>query len=306
MRAGARGRCRPCRDGRRPRRACRQADRDGQRPQPCRSLARFLSCARPRGRLRPSPQSGRESSSCASSRASRAPWSGRRAAARPRSGGNSADRSRPATCRCRVRLLLVHALALPVDPAADLGEGKLRRTRARCASRRWRARSRRARPAAASATCLRHSRGHGPSRAWRRDCRDRAVLQPMLDRGDGARDLARDEGLAADRALVVEQDAVGGVHAVGLAVVHRDPVGVELGRAHRGCADRTAWSRSAALPGPCRKARRSRPDRSATCCSELQDADRLEQAQRARARRHWRCIPAVSKLTCTWLCAARL
>ncbi len=29
---------------------------------------------------------------------------------------------------------------------------------------------------------------------------------------------------------MVEQDAVGGVHAVGLAVVHHDPVGVEFGR----------------------------------------------------------------------------
>ena len=53
----------------------------------------------------------------------------------------------------------------------------------------------------------------------------------MGDRGDGAGDLAGDEGLAADRALVVEQDAVRGVHAVGLAVVHRDPVGVDLGGA---------------------------------------------------------------------------
>ena len=51
-----------------------------------------------------------------------------------------------------------------------------------------------------------------------------------LDRGDRARDFARDEGLAADRALMIEQDAVGGVNAVGLAVIHRDPVGIELGR----------------------------------------------------------------------------
>ena len=28
---------------------------------------------------------------------------------------------------------------------------------------------------------------------------------------------------------MVEQDTVAGIHAVGLAVVHRDPVGVELG-----------------------------------------------------------------------------
>jgi hypothetical protein len=33
------------------------------------------------------------------------------------------------------------------------------------------------------------------------------VLHPVLDRGHGAGDLAGDEGFAADRALVVEQDA---------------------------------------------------------------------------------------------------
>ena len=57
---------------------------------------------------------------------------------------------------------------------ARLGEGPLDELAHRCASRRSPARSRPARPAAASATCRRHSRGHGPSRAWRRDCRDRA------------------------------------------------------------------------------------------------------------------------------------
>jgi hypothetical protein len=35
-----------------------------------------------------------------------------------------------------------------------------------------------------------------------------AFLQAELDRRDGAGDLARDEGLAPNRALVVEQDAV--------------------------------------------------------------------------------------------------
>src|SRR5487761_714548 len=55
------------------------------------------------------------------------------------------------------------------------------------------------------------------------------LLQPALDRGDCPRDLSGDEGLAAHRRLVVEQDAVRGVQAVGLAVIHRDPVGIELG-----------------------------------------------------------------------------
>ena len=47
------------------------------------------------------------------------------------------------------------------------------------------------------------------------------VLQAQGDARHGAGDLARHEGLAADRALVVEEDAVGGVQAVGLAVVHQ-------------------------------------------------------------------------------------
>ena len=56
-----------------------------------------------------------------------------------------------------------------------------------------------------------------------------AVLQAELDAGQGPGDLAGDEGLAADGRLVVEEDAVAGVHAIGLPVVDRDPVGVELG-----------------------------------------------------------------------------
>src|SRR3954467_10510246 len=59
------------------------------------------------------------------------------------------------------------------------------------------------------------------------------LLQSHLDAGDAARDLARDKGLTADRALVVEQDAVGREHAIGLAIVHGDPVAVELGHAIR-------------------------------------------------------------------------
>src|ERR1700726_1116010 len=52
-----------------------------------------------------------------------------------------------------------------------------------------------------------------------------------LDAGDAAGDLARHEGFAADRAFMIEQDAVRGIDAVGLAVVHRDPVAVKLGDA---------------------------------------------------------------------------
>jgi hypothetical protein len=57
----------------------------------------------------------------------------------------------------------------------------------------------------------------------------RTVSSPFLDARDAAGDLAGHEGLAAAGALVVEEDPVAGVDAVGLAVVHRDPVGVQLG-----------------------------------------------------------------------------
>ncbi len=55
------------------------------------------------------------------------------------------------------------------------------------------------------------------------------VLQTEFDARQGAGDFAGDEGFAADRAFMVEQDAVAGVHAIGFAVVDGDPVGVELG-----------------------------------------------------------------------------
>ena len=50
-----------------------------------------------------------------------------------------------------------------------------------------------------------------------------------MDLGYGSGDLARDERFATTRTLVVEEDAVGKVHAVGLTVVHKDPEGVLLG-----------------------------------------------------------------------------
>src|SRR6185295_805330 len=62
---------------------------------------------------------------------------------------------------------------------------------------------------------------------------EQAIQHAELDAGERAGDLARDEGLAADRRFVVEEDAVAGVDAVRLAVIHRDPVGVELGDAVR-------------------------------------------------------------------------
>ncbi len=47
----------------------------------------------------------------------------------------------------------------------------------------------------------------------------KAILQSELDARQRAGDLAGDEGFAAHRRFVVEQDAVAGIDAVGLAVV---------------------------------------------------------------------------------------
>src|SRR5262245_39815648 len=55
------------------------------------------------------------------------------------------------------------------------------------------------------------------------------LLQTKLDSRHSPRDLARDEGLAAQRTFVIKQNAVGSMHAVGVAVIDRDPIGVELG-----------------------------------------------------------------------------
>ncbi len=57
------------------------------------------------------------------------------------------------------------------------------------------------------------------------------LIQTGLDTGNPARDLACHESLAANWALMIEQDAVRGIHAVGLAVVHGDPITVKLGDA---------------------------------------------------------------------------
>eukprot|EP00966_Prymnesium_polylepis_P211396 4895600-Prymnesium_polylepis.1 len=51
------------------------------------------------------------------------------------------------------------------------------------------------------------------------------VLQPLVDARDRTRHLSRDERGPSARRLVVEEDAVGRVDAVRLAVVDDDPVG---------------------------------------------------------------------------------
>ena len=55
------------------------------------------------------------------------------------------------------------------------------------------------------------------------------ILQAQRNAGHGPRDLAGDEGFTTQRAFMVEQHAVAGIHAIGFAVVHRDPVGIHLG-----------------------------------------------------------------------------
>src|SRR5450631_2646199 len=59
------------------------------------------------------------------------------------------------------------------------------------------------------------------------------VIMARFDAGDAAGDLACHESLSAPRALVVEEDPVDSEHAVGLAVVARHPVAVDLRRAIR-------------------------------------------------------------------------
>jgi hypothetical protein len=89
-------------------------------------------------------------------------------------------------------------------------------------------------PAAASATASQRSRLAWPQSLQRAHVAQvQAVLQAQRNARDGPGDLAGDEGFAADRAFVVEQHAVAGVDAVGLAVVDRDPVGVHLGHGVR-------------------------------------------------------------------------
>jgi hypothetical protein len=56
-----------------------------------------------------------------------------------------------------------------------------------------------------------------------------ALFQPLADVGQAPGDLAGHKGLAPARAFMVEQDAVASIHAIGFAVVDRDPVGIELG-----------------------------------------------------------------------------
>ena len=59
------------------------------------------------------------------------------------------------------------------------------------------------------------------------------LLKPKFDPRGGPSDFPRHEGLAAAGTLVVEKNPARAVDAVALAVVDRDPVGIEFGHAIR-------------------------------------------------------------------------
>src|SRR5262245_17203151 len=106
------------------------------------------------------------------------------------------------------------------------------------------------------------------------------VLQTEVNRRYGTRDFAGYEGFAADRAFVVEQDAVCRVDAVSLAVIDRDPVSIELCRAiwrarvkSRGFTLRSLFRVAEKLGGGSLV--------EASLVLEPQDADGLEQTQSA-------------------------
>ena len=50
--------------------------------------------------------------------------------------------------------------------------------------------------------------------------------------GDGASDLSGDERLSTTRALVVKEDAVASVHAIGFTVVDGNPESIQLGHTY--------------------------------------------------------------------------
>mmetsp|Transcript_21097 Transcript_21097/g.50915 ORF Transcript_21097/g.50915 Transcript_21097/m.50915 type:complete len:248 (+) Transcript_21097:397-1140(+) len=55
-----------------------------------------------------------------------------------------------------------------------------------------------------------------------------ALIQPLTNASDGNGDLARDEGGTSAGRLVVEKNAIGQVHTIGLAVVDQNPEGILL------------------------------------------------------------------------------
>ena len=266
-----RARSRPCRDGRRRRRACRR-DRTqampatagysaASRDQPARGRrCSRATCSRSAATISLDQlgegRRGRQPR-CSPRLARRRPGDGR-----PRAGGSSAGRSRPGAGRCAGRSPSPRRPA-PVQTSSRPISAKASSTNSRTL---W------ASPVASTQSsaglvlqdpphALDIVAGMAPVAPGVEVAEPQPVLQAELDRRHRAGDLAGDEGLAAARALVVEQDAVGGEQAVALAVVARDPVGVELGRgvgALRQERRRLALRRR----GRCRRARTCWPGRS--------------------------------------------
>ena len=58
---------------------------------------------------------------------------------------------------------------------------------------------------------------------------EQTILKAKHHTRHGAGDLAGHKGFTTDGRFVVKQNAVAGIHAVGFAVVNRNPVGVKLG-----------------------------------------------------------------------------
>src|SRR3970282_498778 len=54
------------------------------------------------------------------------------------------------------------------------------------------------------------------------------VFATGMDGGHRAADLAGDERFSSRWPLVIEKDAIRGVHAVGFAVIHGNPIRIEL------------------------------------------------------------------------------
>src|SRR5690606_8594706 len=107
-----------------------------------------------------------------------------------------------------------------------------------------------------------------------------AILEARLDAREPSRDLAGHERLTAQRRLVIEQDAVARVYPVGLSVIHRDPVRVDLrGRVRRARIERRrlALRRLDDAPEHLRRGRLIE----ARMAGEPADPDGLEQTQRA-------------------------
>ena len=106
------------------------------------------------------------------------------------------------------------------------------------------------------------------------------VLQAGLNARHRAGDLAGHERLAAAFALVVEQDSVDREHVVRLAVVHRDPVAVDLGRAIR----RARVKRRLLVLRRGSRAEHLRTRRLVEPGRDPRRANRLEQPDRAETR----------------------